>query len=209
MSYVDVPFPDCIAFGAESRPTWQTEISVSASGWEQTNQDWSHPRHEFDVSMAVRTASDYMLIRNHFHAVRGRTHRFRFKDPLDFQATASEGVADVAAADWQMYKRYGSGGSAYDRLITRPVSGTVAVFRTRTGITSDVTGSATIDYETGSVSMAGHVAGDVYTWSGEFDIVVRYDLDALPTVIINKQPGAAGELLVDCPSIKLIEKRDQ
>ena len=211
MVIINAPFPERIAFGARSEPGWFTDMSASGSGRESANQRWEHTRHFYDVSLAVRTADDYALVRSHFHTVRGRGKGFLFKDPLDFSATSADGVSDEADSvtdGWQLLKRYGSGADAYDRRITRPVSGTLTIYRTRSAVTSDVTGSSTIDYADGTFTVSGDTVGDVYTWAGEFRVPCRYDVDRLPSVIVNKEPGLDGQLFVQCDSIPLVEVRE-
>jgi uncharacterized protein (TIGR02217 family) len=210
LQFVDIPFPDCIAFGAQSDPMWLTTVSASIGGEEWANQNWSDARHAYDVSFAVRTQSDYQQVRAHFHQVRGRARSFPFKDFLDFEVLQAEGlIADDAiepTGDFQMYRRYGTGAEAYDRRITRPVSGTLIIYRTRSASTTVVTGDATIDYTTGLVTFASHLSGDTYAWSGEFRVPCRYDTDRLPAVAVNRR--ADDELLVECPSISLVEVRE-
>lgn len=213
MSFVNIPFPDCIAFGAQSDPMWSSTVTMSAGGFEKANQNWEESRHAYDVAFSVRTASDYSLIRAHFHQVRGRANTFPFKDHLDFEVSASEGkLLDAAGAEpstnatFQLHKRYGSGADRYDRKITRPVS-PVAVLRTRSGTTTNITGAgAAVTYTTGAVAITGHVAGDTYAWSGTFLVPCRYDTDRLPAAIVNRHN--ADELLVDCGSIPLVEVRE-
>lgn len=212
MTFVDIPFPDCIALGAESNPTWSTDITPVDSGRESANQKWADTRHEFDVSFAVRTKSDYLLVRSHFHQVRARAKSFPMKDFLDFEVDTTEGllfdaagVAPAGNGTFFLYKRYGSGADAYDRKITRP-DNPVQVFRNG----GDITGAgAAVTYTTGAVAITGHTGGDVYTWSGTFKVPCRYDTDRLPAAAINKQgSGDGGELLVDCGSIPIIEVRE-
>lgn len=208
-------FPECISFGAQADPTWSTVIVETVSGRERSIQNWSDARHRYDVALAVRTASDYQTVRTHFHAVRGRAIGFLFKDPLDYVVTAAEGkllsaAGAVVAADgtFQLYKRYGSGSSAYDRRITRPDS-PIQVLRTRSGNTTDIVGSgATVSYTAGTVAITGHASGDTYAWSGSFLVPCRYDTDRLPSLIVNKQPGASGQLLVRVESIPIVEIRE-
>lgn len=211
MVFVDESLPDCIQLGAESDPMWLTNVVTAIGGFEATNQNWADARHTFDISYAVRDASDYMLIRVHFHMMRGRAKKFPFKDFLDFEVAASEGVLtdteSSPAIEYQFYKRYGSGSDLYDRKITRPTSGTIAVFRTRASVTTNITGSATISYTTGLVSISGHQAGDTYTWSGEFRVPVRYDTDKLPGIARDRS-GGGGELLVECPAIMIVEVKE-
>lgn len=207
MQFVDIEFPRRIAFHATAEAQWSTGLTSLLSGFETTNQNWSQTRHAYDVGLAVRTASDYLLIKTHFHAMRGRAKSFPFLDPIDFKVSQADGVLTASGSDWQMFYRYGSGDGAYDRKITRPRTGTVAVFRTRSGVTSNVTGSATITYTTGIVAISGDADGDTYAWSGEFFVPCRYDVDRLPGAIIDKQPPGrdAPELLVACDSIPMLE----
>lgn len=208
MEFVDTPFPERIAFGARAEGGWHTTLTALLSGFEATNQEWSQTRHAYDAGLAVRVASDYLLVKTHFNAMRGRAKKFPFLDPIDHTVSQAAGVLTASGSDWQMYYRYGTGGTAYDRKITRPMNGTLAVFRTRSGVTSTVTGSCTFSYTTGIVTISGHVAGDTYAWSGQFYVPCRYDIDRLPGVISNKQPGPAGELFVDCDSIPVVEVRE-
>lgn len=206
MAYLDVPFPDRIAFGAERVPEWSTLLAQNAAGYSFANQNWVNALHSFDVSLAVRVASDYRTVLDHFHEVRGRAYVFPFKDFLDFQTSATDGVATlISGSDYQLGKLYGST-NPYTRKITRPVSGTCTVYRTRSAVQTTIT--PTVDYNTGQITVSGHVAGDTYQWAGEFRVPVRYMADRLPAAAINKQPGVAGELIVDCPSILLGEERE-
>lgn len=208
MDYLDEPFPERIAFGAQSEPMWFTDVATTFGGQEATNQNWSQVRHAFDVTFAIRTATDYADVRAHFHMARGRAKKFRFKDFLDYEATSAPLTATATPNVYQCYKRYGSGSDAYDRIITRPVEISMAIFRTRASVTTNITGSSTIDDETGLVTVTGHVGGDTYTWSGEFDVPCRYDTDRLPARAISKNPQAGGDLIVESGTIMLIEVRE-
>lgn len=215
MAFINVPFPERIGFGALSEPSWLTIIPTTQSGHESPDEQWSDARHSYDVSLAVRTTTDYAEVRTHFHEVRGRGNRFPFKDYLDFQVSTANGKvldpSDYSAVDldgsYQLFKQYGAV-NPYLRKITRPDS-PIQVFRTRAGSTTDITGAgASVTYTTGVVAITGHQSGDTYSWSGTFKVPCRYGVDQLPTAIINKQPGVDGELLVECSSIPLIEVRE-
>jgi uncharacterized protein (TIGR02217 family) len=214
MSDIDIPFPDCIAFGAQSDVMWLTNIVQSIGGYESANQNWEDAKHVYDVSFAVRTAGDYQDIREHFNQVRGRANTFPFKDYLDFEVTAgvllsAAGSIPAASGTFYLHKRYGSGGSLWDRKITRPDSTLTGVYRTRSAVVTNILGTdAVVTYTTGAVALANHFGGDTYTWAGTFKVPCRYDTDRLPAAIINKQPGQAGELLVDVQSIAIVEVRE-
>jgi uncharacterized protein (TIGR02217 family) len=216
MSFVNIAFPDCIEFGAQSIVVWLTNIVQSIGGYESANQNWEDAKHAYDVSFAVRTVSDYQSIRAHFNQVRGRANYFPFKDYLDFEVTAADGVLlssagaiPAASGTFYLHKRYGSGGSLWDRRITRPDSTLTAITRTRGGTPSNILGTdAVVTYTTGAVALSNHVGGDTYTWAGTFKVPCRYDVDRLPAAIINKQPSDDGELLVSVQSIPIVEVRE-
>jgi uncharacterized protein (TIGR02217 family) len=205
MQFVDIPFPNRIAFGARSEPSWSTTLVAMQNGDEVTNQNWIDARHTFDVAPVIRTVSDFALVREHFYQVRGRAKKFPFRDFLDYLATAAQGVIADTVDGWQLFKRYGSGSDLYDRKITRP-SGTIQVFRTRSAVTTAI--STTVDATTGIVTISGHMTGDTYTWAGEFNVPCRYDTDRLASSAVNKEPGPDGELYVDCDSIPIVEVRE-
>lgn len=214
MNFLSVTFPERIAFGAQSEPNWSTEISEVLSGREMANENWEDARHKFDVSFAIRTVSDYQLVRQHFHEVRGRANAFPFKDFLDFTVTTAQGLliddagaVPVANGTYHLARRYGST-NPYDRLITRP-DNPIHVFRTRSAVTTDITGvTGVVTYAGGTVVISSHVAGDTYTWSGTFKIPCRYDTDKLPGIAENKEPAHDGELWVTVSSIPICEVRE-
>lgn len=207
MVYVDVPFPERIAFNARAEASWLTTLTILLSGFEATNQNWAQVRHQYDAGLAVRVASDYALVKEHFNLMRGRAKSFPFTDPIDHHVAQADGVLTlVSGSNYQMHYRYGSGDDKYDRKITRPKNGAVTVYRTRSGSTSLIT--PTISYTTGVVTVTGHVSGDTYSWTGDFYVPCRYDIDRLPAVVVNKQPGQNGELYVECDSLPLVEVRE-
>lgn len=214
MQFVNIEFPRRIALGAQRRAGWKTGLATTNAGFENVNQDWSRARHRYDLSFAVRTTEAYAAITEHFHTVRGRFKKFPFRDVLDYRVEASNGVliddGDSPTTGYQLAKRYGTGGDAYDRAITRPVD--AVVYRLRTGVTTNITASCTISTTTGIVTIAGgvYLVGDVLSWSGQFNVPCRYDTDELPALVINRRPGTTDydDLLVQCDSIPLVEVRE-
>lgn len=212
MLYVNIEFPRHIAFGAQRRAGWKTALASTGAGFESANQDWARARHRYDVSFAVRTAADYHAITEHFHSMRGRFKAFPFMDVLDYRVSQVDGVLLDADADFQLAKSYGTGADIFDRPITRPIVSGAAVYRTRAGVTTNITASCTISALTGVVTIDGGAldSDDVLSWSGEFFVPCRYDTDDLPAVIINRSPGRGDfdDLLVQCDAIPIVEVRE-
>ena len=206
--FADLEFPRRIAMGAMREPSWSTTLVENFGGYENANRNWVNAKHAYDVSLAVRTETDYKLVLTHFHSVRGRWKAFPFKDFLDYRCEQSEGElidnGDSPAGDYQLVKRYGSGDELWQRRITRPAAG-VVVYRTRAGVVT--VASATVSLTTGRVTVTGHQAGDTYAWSGQFFVPCRYGSDRLPSVAVDRK-SEAGELLVRCDSISIVEVRE-
>jgi hypothetical protein len=57
-----------------------------------------------------------------------------------------------------------------------------------------------------TVSSEAMTTADVLTWTGQFDVPVRFDVDEMKYEIIERQ-GPSGELLVRWPTIPIIELR--
>jgi hypothetical protein len=53
--------------------------------------------------------------------------------------------------------------------------------------------------------VTGHAPGDVYTWTGQFWVPSQYGVDKLPSVIVDRNPGSDGQLLVQCEAIPIVE----
>jgi uncharacterized protein (TIGR02217 family) len=206
LPFIDLEFPRRIAFHAQRSPVWATTVVETFGGLTYRNQEWANARHEFDVSLAVRTVTDYKTVAAHFYQVRGRANSFPFSDPLDHDCRSDTGITFeiVAGVTYQLGKRYGAD-NPWDRRITRPVTGTVTIFRTRSGVISTI--AATVDYTTGLVTVSGHVAGDTYQWAGQFFTPSMYASDKMPAVVSDRRPDG-GELLVHCDSISITEVRE-
>ena len=203
MAYQNIEFPKRIAMGAQRQSDWATFVNKTFGGYSNRNINRSSAYHAWDISMAIRTAADYETVVDHFHQMRGQAHTFPFKDRLDNTVTTSEGVLTLVSGNvYQMYKVYGST-NPFSRKITRPTSGTVKVYRTRSGVTTLI--SPTIDYNTGRVTVSSHVAGDTYTWSGDFVVPCRYATDSLPGAIIDRQ-HQSGDYWVQTESIIIEEE---
>ncbi len=177
MTFVETQFPNDIALGCVGGPTFSTDIVETFGGFEQRNINWSASRGEWHVGQAVKTRTQLATLIAFFRARRGRAIGFRFKDWSDFSASNNIiGVAVAAQQDFQLVKSYTSGGVTVDRTITKPVSGTVHVFRDSVEQMS----GWTVNTATGVVHFtSGLTGGEVISATFEFDVPVRFDTDQL------------------------------
>lgn len=196
MAFDDVRLPVDIEKGAVGGPSFNTTIVELASGNEQRNQMWSRERVNFDVAYGIQSKSDFDAVRSFFKARRGKARGFRFKDWSDYIATDSvlgtgDGVAvtgppasRTGTAVYQLIKVYADTANAYTRKITRPVSGTLSV--KVAGVLKTEGTHYSVDYSTGIVTFVTlqiPLLGEQITASFNYDIPVRFDVDALNVTV--------------------------
>ena len=201
MAFFDDRMPERLSFGARGGPMFSTEVNKTTGGQRYANGNWLYPLHLFDVSQGVKTQTDFEEIRAFFWVVNGRRDAFRFKDWSDYRAV-SQPLVLIGGSDYQLLRRYSHGSRTFDRPIYKPVA-TPTVYRTRVGVTTAI--SPTIDLTTGEVTVSGHLGGDTYTWTGEFDVPVAFVNDQLESIIVNRNPQEG--FLIEWPSIQLEEIR--
>jgi uncharacterized protein (TIGR02217 family) len=178
MAFLEERIDPGITVGATGGPTniGRTKVYLP-NGRLQQNFAASMPVHKYDVSHGIRTSADYDAIIAMFYVVNFTPYEgFRFKDWRDFKATqANSALTLITGSTWQLERVYRVALLTFHRKIRKPVASTVVVYRTRSAVVS--TASATIDYTTGIATVSGHVGGDTYTWTGEFDVPVTFTDD--------------------------------
>ncbi|MEO1610633.1 MAG: DUF2460 domain-containing protein [Pseudomonadota bacterium] len=123
-----------------------------------------------------------------------RAYGFRFKNWTDYQAlTQPLGQGDGATKAFQLVKVYASGGEAESRVITKPVDGTVKIYRN--GI--EAVSGWSLDTTTGLVTFTSAPADGVQvTADFEFDVPMRFDSDRMDITIETYQLGSWGQIPV-------------
>lgn len=203
MAFKESPvFPERIAYGAQGGPAFSTDVVTVSAGNERRNQNWSESRQEYDVSQGVKTHADFRLIDAFFRAVGGRRDGFRFKDWTDYQASISEGVVDgITTTTFQLVKKYVSGGDTVRREIRKPRA---TQFILKDGATTlTLTTHYTLDTTTGIVTTTSPRTAANLTWSGLFDVPVRFDVDKLVGQVVNR--NQAEGYLIAWEAIPLVE----
>ena len=208
MAFHEVRFPDNIARGARGGPRRRTQIVTLASGFEERNGSWARSRREYDVSYGIRRADDLQAVVAFFEARNGQLHGFRFRDWSDYRSGQPSrapyptdqrlGVGDGVETRFRLRKRYGDAAAAYERIITRPVDGSVRVALGEAEQTADWS----VDPATGIVTFDTAPGVGVEVRAGfEFDVPVRFDADALAVTLDIERLGS-----ID--SITLVELRE-
>lgn len=186
MAFYESPvFPESIAMGAQGGPEWSTSVVASVGGAEDRNSNWPYPRHRWDVGHGINAQTEYEDVRAHFLVMRGRLHGFRFKDWSDYQATQAQGVVQgLTSTTFQLLKRYTRGALTMDRRIRKPRS---TGFVLRDGATTLATpADYTLDTTTGVVTTTTSRTAADLSWSGQFDVPMRYDTDRWDAAIVGR-----------------------
>lgn len=202
MSFFESPkFPDNIGFSAIGGPGFSTNVIVLVSGYESRNANWTHTRYSYDLALPARSQSEVDTINAFFRTAQGKAHGFRLKDWADYSASAAPATSlgNSPNLQFQMYKRYTSGAQTNDRKISKPVNGTVSVY---VATVLQVSGYS-IDYATGIITFSSPPGGAV-TWTGEFDVPVRFDIDQLRWRVIDRDSDG---LLYQVESLPIVEIR--
>ncbi len=185
--------PEGIERGSQFGPSFRNVIQEAISGNEQRFAQWTHCRGVGDLSYGLLTSDDpvgdFAAILAMYRAHFGSLYPFRFKDWSDYTAVDTLfGEGDGSETEFQLVKTY----DPSDILLNTPGSlfyvreinllATVPVIKV-----DNVTKTVVTDYNistTGLVTFTSPPANDKpLTWTGEFDIAVRFDTDQLPVVM--------------------------
>jgi uncharacterized protein (TIGR02217 family) len=196
--------PERIERGSGFGPAFRNVIQEAISGNEQRFAQWTKCRGVGDLSYGLLTSSDpvgdFMAILAIWRAHFGSLYPFRFKDWSDYTATDELfGEGDGVETDFQLVKTYdpsqillstpGSlfSGRSISLLVGTP---TIEIDGTpQTPVTDYTIGG------TGVVSFVDPPADESeLTWSGEFDVPVRFDMDQLPVIMNEADLTAIGSI---------------
>lgn len=198
MAFKNIRFPTGIRYGAASGPMFSNSIAKTLSGRSKRNANFESPLRMFRVERALKTDALRQAFINFIYVMGGMEHTFRIKDHVDFEVGSGEGVfRALGNSQFQMEKRYTSGAYSRDVDILLPVSGTIAI----PGMTENV--HYTIDYTVpeGIVTTIGSPTQTPSSWTGEYDIHARFDVDEI--LFVHEDIG-----LFMSQSIAIIEERN-
>lgn len=198
--FINDTIDQCAAFGFTGGPVFRTNIAEMKSWRESRNADVDMARHMYSAPYLNIDDEGWREVRRMFFVCRGRLHSFRWRDPKDYQADRELfGIGDGTTSVFQLSALSEADGVTYSRLVQLPVDPVVYV-------DEDVV-SVTVDLQTGEVDFGGSppAVGTALTWSGLFDVKVRFDQDELPFSLDSRR----GEGYGYNGSVNLIETFDE
>jgi uncharacterized protein (TIGR02217 family) len=206
MPFLETTFAPTPAFGFQGGPQFQTTVVTLASGRELRNVDWSVAKHSYSSPFLNISLNDFRNIKSLFMACRGQAYGFRFRDWMDYQADNEPvGVSDGVTLVWQLIKTSTADSISYVRTIKKPVADSFQLFTTAPGEGNEPViqdpSSYSLDTTTGLVTLTGVIpAGATISWSGTFDVPVRFASDLMQFTYDNlNATNNTGLLLVEDP----------
>ncbi|MGB7263711.1 MAG: DUF2460 domain-containing protein [Albidovulum sp.] len=209
MAFHEVRFPANLSFGSVGGPERRTEVVALTNGFEERNTPWSQSRRRYDAGVSLRSLDDIGALIAFFEARQGQLHAFRWKDWSDFKSCSASavisyedqliGLGDGVRTDYPLIKTYASGNETQQRMIQKPVAGSVLV-----GLQGDALQESvhySVDVTTGIITFASPPAVDEQITAGyEFDVPVRFDIDRIQVSVASFQAG-------DVPQVPVVEVR--
>lgn len=196
MPFHDVRFPVDYMEGTSGGPMYSNRVTINDSGSEQRAQLWNNGRVQYELGYVANPANMNEIIA-FFRARKGRIFSFRFKDWSDYTAVGEELVNPGSGSTLQLIKTYTDGVNPEVKKITKPCdNSTLILYDNSTPVVSP-----TVDFLTGIVTVPGGIiAGHTYTWDGQFDVPVRFDVDKLTFI----QETVARRSLSSLPVIEVL-----
>jgi len=182
--------------GSGFGPSFKNVIQEAISGNEQRFAQWTKCRGVGDLSYGILSSTDplgdYRAVLSLFRAHFGSLYPFRFKDWSDYIATNEVfGSGNGVQTQFQLTMTYDpsmillgvAGSYQYVRDITlvvgTPVIKVDGVVPASSPTPYTISSSGLVTFTT---APSGSPA-PVLTWTGEFDVPVRFDTDQLPVVM--------------------------
>ena len=192
MSFLEIRFPESIAFNSSSILEFNTTIIKAKNGYEQRNINWNSNKMKFNIINGIKTKAELDELITFFRNVKGAGYGFRFKDFTDYQAENQYiGVGDGETKEFQLIKAYRvSDNIVYYRKITKPVISTVRVF-----INDIESKDFNIDLTTGLITLNTAPEINVSVKSNfEFDVPVRFENDIMEITMNSINSGNVKEI---------------
>lgn len=205
MSFIEQQFPVCPSLGAQSAPAYNVSVARMMSGAERRNRFWQYPLHRYNVSVDPRAVDEVQTVLEWWHAMGGPECGFRWIDYADYKSCRVQNEptpfdqpftpAAGSPAGYQLIKEYTVGSRTQERIILKPVSGTIRV--ANGAGTEQLAGTWSIDYTTGILTPGVGFSGVPTTWGGEFDVPVRFEGSELPITLMQETIHGTSFVLVE------------
>ena len=181
MSVIETRLSPKAERGFSAIPESSTRIITLNNGHERRNGNWANKRRRYSAQHAAWTQAMRDELLNLIHATEGALYGFLYKDWSDYRVTnQSLGTAPSGTTAVQLAKDYTFGARTHTRTITRPDAATVTVYE------DGVAKAGTLDATTGLFTPGTAWAGGAVTWTGEFNVPVRFASDSVEIILVDR-----------------------
>lgn len=169
--FIEERLLDSVSYGTVYGESFNTDVKVMRNKSESRNMQWSESQGVYTVVFDALLDEDRAKVMKVFRTCRGRGIGFRLKNWVDYKAKNEVlGVMTENTQSFQLKITSSAGGYTTEKTIRKPVVGRVKVFA------DGVEVAAIIDYTKGIITVNAAI-GSTISWSGEYDIPVRFDND--------------------------------
>jgi uncharacterized protein (TIGR02217 family) len=111
-------------------------------------------------------------------------------------------VTGITSTTFQLAKRYTNGAVSKDRNIIKPIAAGFVL--KDTGVTLTLTTDYTLNSTTGVVTTVIPRTAANLTWSGEFDVPMRFDTDEFHAEIVDRSGSVLLYALTSVPIVEVL-----
>lgn len=159
---------DSLAYGFSGGPQWRTRVTPLRNRIDRRNIESTRPQHEFSGSFDRKEKEVVAYLLAVFNACAGAAYAFRFRNYLDYEVMDQLLVtASGLQQSVQLVKTYSWGPISRDVPIRLPDEVNL--------MANGVPLAHTVG--PGGVVVFTGLPGDIITWSGTYDLPVRFTSD--------------------------------
>lgn len=188
MAFHPVRLNPIFSFGSVGGPGTDINIQSPSGGYETRVDYLGADRSRWELAYNDLTAADIPPLLAFFKARRGPLYSFLFQAPNDYQATNQTVINNGATL--QLAYTYADPVNPIVRTITKPAVDLQPVTLTKDGASFPEAGNWSLDSTTGIITLSSAAPDSVFTWTGWFDTVVRFDIQQFKGTEANLSAGA-------------------
>lgn len=192
-NYVDHTISTRVSTEFRRVVTGKTDVVALASGKERRNAAWAFKKMSFTANYAQLSRASQLEVASAFYACNAQLLLFRFRDFGDYQVVDSPFVVPADCVGFmspvQLTNRYSFGPIYADRVIQAVVTCVVSIGG------SPVEGE--FDTHLGLFTPTEPWTSGAYSWSGTFDLWVRFNSDELDVTMSTLDIATADVELIE------------
>ena len=180
--FIEERLLDCVSYGTVYGERFSTDVQTMRNKQESRNANWSQSQFSAQIIFAALEEKDRAKVMKVFRTCRGRAIGFRLKNWVDYKiADEPIGIGTGASQDLQLKITYKIGTYKTEKNIHKPIYSKLEILADGLPVAFVLSSSGVVTFTAD--------AGAVITWSGEYDIPVRFDVDDIMWSVDNKSAG--------------------